>query len=297
MLTVEEFEKSWQIIIDKYCLKDDAFMTRAYEVREMWAKAYCQKIFYARMCSTQRSECVNHMLKIYIVCKYSINAFVTQYTKLIDDRESCDAMAEKNSKQRSIKMQFGYLLEKHASIIYTPRVYSLFEMELVKSTKYILLPSSEDNMFEVMHVEAESRDAWRKVKYIIKVDENIGYYNCECGLYQHFGVICSHIIRILLIRGLSKIPDCHIMKRWNKKARAGTVRITGQTDFTENEEEARSVRHKMLYFDVVALVNQEGIDDTTCAIAKSNFMRCKKELVEHRLSRTTTCQIGHGNPS
>ncbi|XBH90017.1 hypothetical protein VPH35_081790 [Triticum aestivum] len=176
MLTVEEFEKSWQIIIDKYCLKNDAFMIRAYEVREMWAKPYFQKIFCARMC---------HMLKIYTVCKSSINAFVTQYTKLIDDRESCHAMAEKNSKQRNIKLQFGYLLERHASIIYTPRVYSLFKKELVKSTKYILLRSSEDNMFEVMHVEAESRDAWCKVKYIIMVDENIGYYNSECGLYQH----------------------------------------------------------------------------------------------------------------
>lgn len=96
MLTVEEFEKAWKIIIEKYCLKDDAFMTRAYEVREMWAKPYFQKIFCARMSSTQRSECANNMLKIYTVCKPSINVFVTQYTKLIDDRESCYAMAGEN---------------------------------------------------------------------------------------------------------------------------------------------------------------------------------------------------------
>ena len=83
-------------------------MTRVYEEREMWAKPYFQKISCAGMCSTQRSECANHMLKIYTVCKSSINAFVTQYTKLIDDRESCHAMAEKNSKQAIL---FNYLIK------------------------------------------------------------------------------------------------------------------------------------------------------------------------------------------
>lgn len=246
----------------------------------MWAKPYFVDIFCARMCSTQRSECANHMLKIYTVCKSSINAFVSQYTKLIDDRESCDAMAERNSKQRSIKLQFGYLVEKHASIIYTPRVYSLFKKQLVKSTKYIVIPRCEENTFEVKRVEAESQDGWCKVRYTIKVDESIGYYKCECGLYEHFGVICSHIIRIFVNRGICKIPDCHIMKRWTKKARRGTRNAASMIQSGENGEEARSFRHQMLYFSAVALVNEGEVDERACAITKSNFMRCKQELAE-----------------
>lgn len=53
----------------------------------------------------------------------------------------------------------------------------------------------------------------------------------------------------------------------------------------------------MLYFPAVALVNQGEMDETPCAITKACFMRCKKELEEYRMSRTTTCQFGYGNTS
>ena len=51
------------------------------------------------MTSTQRSESANHVLKVYVPCKSSINMFVKQYTKLIDDREKADDEAEKNRTQ------------------------------------------------------------------------------------------------------------------------------------------------------------------------------------------------------
>ncbi|XP_037409191.1 protein FAR1-RELATED SEQUENCE 5-like isoform X1 [Triticum dicoccoides] len=182
-------------------------MTRAYECRHKWAKPYFSKVFCARMCSTQRSECANFMLKIHTVCNSSINAFITQYTKLIDDRESCDADAERKNKQKIIKVHFGYPMEKHASVIYTAKVYNLFKKELIKSTSYLVLPSMEEHTFVVKHVQAESRESWSKVIYKIKVDESIGYYTCECGLYEHFGVLCSHVLAIFVNRGVCKIPD------------------------------------------------------------------------------------------
>jgi hypothetical protein len=53
------------------------------------------------MSSTKRSESANHVLKVYVPCRSSINMFVRQYTKLIDDREKADDEAEKNRSQVS----------------------------------------------------------------------------------------------------------------------------------------------------------------------------------------------------
>lgn len=99
MLTIDEFESAWAEITLKYDLADNPFMTRAYEVRAKWAKPYFTDVFCARMTSTQRSESANHVLKIYVPCKSSINMFVKQYTKLIEDREKADDEAEKNLSQ------------------------------------------------------------------------------------------------------------------------------------------------------------------------------------------------------
>jgi hypothetical protein len=49
------------------------------------------------------------VLKVYVPCKSSINMFVKQYTKLIDDREKADDEAEKNSSQ--VRKNYVYTFE------------------------------------------------------------------------------------------------------------------------------------------------------------------------------------------
>ncbi|KAM0863434.1 hypothetical protein ACQ4PT_044595 [Festuca glaucescens] len=63
MLTVDEFETAWMILLEKYKLQNNAFMSQIYEVRHKWAKPYFSEKFCAKMTSTQRSESANHLLK------------------------------------------------------------------------------------------------------------------------------------------------------------------------------------------------------------------------------------------
>jgi hypothetical protein len=74
MLTKEEFELAWEDICDEYNLTDNPFMTRAYQCREKWTKAWCQGNYCAGM-STQRSETANMMLKRFVpTAKELLNA-------------------------------------------------------------------------------------------------------------------------------------------------------------------------------------------------------------------------------
>ncbi|XP_051229709.1 protein FAR1-RELATED SEQUENCE 5-like [Lolium perenne] len=249
------------------------------------------------MTSTQRSESANHVLKIYIPCNSSINRFVAQYSKLINDRESSDHECEKNTKQKSIELQVGYPIEKHASLIYTRKVYQLFKMELLKSTKYVIVPRKENNIFEVKHVQAELRDSWCKVNYVIDVQDPVGFYKCECGLYEHFGIVCSHIIAVFIHRGVCSIPDCHIMKRWTRQARMSKYNPNLRNLAKDRIMESRSFRHKVVYMSAMELVNQAEVDEKSCEIANRNIERGKKEIEEYRLSKLRTCQVGYGDCS
>lgn len=171
MLTIDEFELAWSVIISKYDLGENPFLTRVYQCRKKWAKPFFKTVFCARMTSTQRSESANHVLKLYVPPKSSIHQFIKQYTKMVDEQENNDSEAENNNKQKKIKLTFHYPIERHASEIYTHAVYSHFLKELVKASSYVVTKYIPGQIFEVTHVDAEKREAWSRVVYIITIDE------------------------------------------------------------------------------------------------------------------------------
>jgi hypothetical protein len=98
--------------------------------------------------------------------------------------------------QKTSKPHFGYPIEKHASKIYTPSVFKLFKAEMRKSLSYVIISNSRGISYEVKHVDADSRDAWSRVNFTITVQPDSGLHNCQCRLYEHFGIICCHIMLV-----------------------------------------------------------------------------------------------------
>lgn len=66
MLTEDEFESGWDMLLDKNKLRAHPYMTNLFEIRKKWAKRYFKVVFCAKMTSTQRSDCASHMLKNYV---------------------------------------------------------------------------------------------------------------------------------------------------------------------------------------------------------------------------------------
>uniref|UniRef100_A0A453MLQ5 Protein FAR1-RELATED SEQUENCE n=1 Tax=Aegilops tauschii subsp. strangulata TaxID=200361 RepID=A0A453MLQ5_AEGTS len=56
IVSIDEFEKGWAFMIEKYGLDKNTFLTQLYEVRGKWAKPYFMGVFCAKMTSTQQSE-------------------------------------------------------------------------------------------------------------------------------------------------------------------------------------------------------------------------------------------------
>jgi hypothetical protein len=104
MLTEDEFETAWAMLLEKYSLKTHPFMTQIFEVWHKWAKPYFRGVFCAKMTSTQRSESANMMLKSYVPPGCAMNMFVRHYMRLQHDREKDEGYQEKRTKVVRLKV-------------------------------------------------------------------------------------------------------------------------------------------------------------------------------------------------
>lgn len=93
--------------------------------------------------------------------------------------------------------QRAWLIEDHAKKFYTKVVYDLFRKEVDKSTSYFAIEKVPNKEFHVVHVKPNKKLPWDREKMSVLVYGDGERYDCECGLYQHFGVLCSHVWRVM----------------------------------------------------------------------------------------------------
>lgn len=141
--------------------------------------------------------------------KIDIITYSSVYKKLfieyVKDRRHHSAAKQTNQISNYFLLQFVhrtkrmYALEKHAITVYTKNCFELFSEEVDKATQYDVAEGGEENTFTVIHNNAETRKHWARILFTVKVDEDGEKYYCECGNYEHFGMLCCHAIKVLHI--------------------------------------------------------------------------------------------------
>lgn len=106
-------------------------------------------------------------------------------------------------------------LEVHASKIYTRKMFEIFGGILYESGMYDVEEIIEKQKYIVTHRKAELREKWFKCRFEVNVSDNLGYFSCICGLFEHMGMVCCHSLQVMVLLRLKQIPSRHILKRWS----------------------------------------------------------------------------------
>ncbi|KAM3366755.1 hypothetical protein ACQJBY_015845 [Aegilops geniculata] len=74
-------------------------------------------------------------------------------------------------------------------------------------------------LYVAIHDEAEKRENWCRVSSTVKMLDGSNEFECECGQFEHMGLLCCHVLKVLDFIRAKEISAKHILKRWTNDAR------------------------------------------------------------------------------
>ncbi|XP_050369190.1 protein FAR1-RELATED SEQUENCE 5-like [Argentina anserina] len=133
-VTEDEFESTWNEIIMKFIPSGNTWLETLYELREKWCALFSKDTFSAGILSTQRSESTNNVFTHMSTKTMALTEFVHHYDVQAEKMRSSEleetfrcnnGIPSKAAKSSGIKKQAG--------MVYTRKIYNLFESEFIAS--------------------------------------------------------------------------------------------------------------------------------------------------------------------
>ena len=73
----------------------------------------------------------------------------------------------------------------------------MFGQDLYRAGRYDVEEVERGTRYHVRHIEAEKREKWCREMHAVDVHEGGARYTCECGLFEHMGMLCCHAIKVI----------------------------------------------------------------------------------------------------
>ncbi|KAG2600519.1 hypothetical protein PVAP13_5KG532621 [Panicum virgatum] len=255
--SIREFRDKFHLMLNEMLtIENNAFLSQIYETREKWVKSYFKGVFCARMISTQRSESANHMLKNILSPGCTLRQFLDQYMKMQYIRDEDENYEERRNKLVSSghRILFRIQCVRVKVHLYTKNRGSISSACTQESEFYRATEVVQGKHYVAEHYDLNRVQRWCKGKYEVEVVERGGKYIYECGLFEHFGLPCSHILRVMISTGVQQIPGDMVLQRWTKQARHLLPEELAQYRKDNPALMAQTYRHSSLMLKALHLV-------------------------------------------
>ncbi|KAL4591000.1 hypothetical protein LXL04_003948 [Taraxacum kok-saghyz] len=205
--SIAEFEQQWPLVILKYHLEQNKHVTVLYQIKTFWVPSYIRGFFFGVMTTTGRSESINSFVIKFISSRTCLSEFIRQVDLAIEDvghKQMHDSMLEKyqDSHLRSLSP-----LEKQGYQVLTPFAFKKFQDQFAQTIQYSTREEKETS-FIVKHYKATR---CHQVVWDGKMAK------CTCKNFEFLGILCRHILCVLLHKGCFDIPSSYWLSRWSRQ--------------------------------------------------------------------------------
>ncbi|KAL2240007.1 protein FAR1-RELATED SEQUENCE 3 [Sesamum indicum] len=216
--TIEEFESFWTSILDKYDLKRNDWLHSIYDARRQWVPVYFRDSFFAAVTPSLGFE--SSFFDGYVNQQTTLPMFFRQYERALENSFEREVEADFDTICTTPVLRTPSPMEKQAANLYTKRIFSKFQEELVETFVYTANRVDGDGHNSTYRV-AKFEDDHKA--YFVSLNIAEMKANCSCKMFEYSGILCRHVLTVFTVTNVLTLPSHYILKRWTRNAKTMVV--------------------------------------------------------------------------
>jgi hypothetical protein len=256
--TIEDFESSWDSILDRYDLRRNDWLQSIYSAREKWVPVYFRGVFFAGIFSNMGVE--TSFFDGYVDQQTTVPLFFRQYEKALMSSFGKEIEADFESLSTNPVLKTPSPMEKQAANLYTKKIFSKFQEELVETFVYTANRIDGDGNICTFGVAKYEDDK----AYTVSVNFPEMKASCSCQMFECSGILCRHILTVFTVTNVLTLPSHYILRRWMKNAKSCCL-FDEQND--ENGLDSLSNRYNNLCREAIKFAEEGAIAIDTYNVA------------------------------
>ncbi|XP_073053705.1 protein FAR1-RELATED SEQUENCE 7-like [Primulina eburnea] len=216
--TASEFDSAWNMIMNKYNLRENAWLKEMYGMRKSWAPLYIKGTFFAGIP-------VDGSLKPYfgtlLTAETPPNEFVVRYEKALENRREEERKEDFNSHNLQAVLHTKDPIEEQCRSLYTVTMFKVFLKELLECYSYVGIKINVEGAINRYLVQKCGNGDERNTIAFNSSNLNI---SCSCRMFEFEGILCRHALKVFQIMNIKELPSRYILHRWSKNAKYGIPR-------------------------------------------------------------------------
>ncbi|PPS10425.1 hypothetical protein GOBAR_AA10221 [Gossypium barbadense] len=273
--SIEEFVSCWLSLVDRYELRDHEWLQMMYNDRRHWIPVYLRDTFFAEMSITQRSDSMNSYFDGFVNASTNLNQFFKLYEKALESRNEKEVKADYDTMNTSPALKTPSPMEKQASELYTRKLFTRFQEELVGTLTFTASKSDDDDDVITYQVAKFGED---HKSYYVKFNVLEMKATCSCQMFEFSGLLCRHVLAVFRVTNVLTLPSHYILKRWTKNARSSVILEERSSDVYTNYLESHTVRYNTLRHETFKLVDEGSKSLDTCNVAIDALQQAAKRV-------------------
>lgn len=213
--TVEEFDTTWNALINKYGLESNAWLKEMYEKRASWVPLYLKGTFFAGI---HVNESLDSFFGTLLNGQTPLLEFISRYEKGLERRREEERKEDFNTSNFQPFLQTKEAAEDQCRRVYTLTIFKIFQKELLQSYSYLGFKIYEEGVLSRYLVRKCGNDP---EKHVVTFSASGITVNCSCQMFEHEGILCRHALRVFQILELREIPARYILHRWTRNSENG----------------------------------------------------------------------------
>lgn len=251
--TINEFESSWESLLQRYFIMDNEWLQSMYNARQQWVPVYMKDTFFGDLSGTEGSGGLNLFFDGFVNASTTIQMFVKQYEKALVSWHEKELKADYDTTGTMPVLKTPSPMEKQAANLYTKRIFKKFQDELVET---LANPATKIN-------DSGTVATYRVAKFGEDHKANAVSFNslemkasCSCQMFEYSGIICRHILAVFRAKNVLTLPSQYVLKRWTRNAKIGSVVEEHASELPNNSQDSLTVRYNNLRQEAIKYVEE-----------------------------------------